>query len=435
MRSSRALSTVVGMVFAIIAITSTVTYISYSMNILNNFGQSVLQQTQQTLNADKEKFQITSVTTPGNKFNITVANTGNLPITFTKLWVQNTTIKDWTYSYVPSNAVVNPGGTLTNIGQNLSPTLYYKSTASYSINLVTSRGNTQGFTVNSISSTKLNIQLYAFPPTVDSGLTSQIVLIVTNNSTGPIVNLTPSASVSPTPPGPPNCVLGSISPSMANTLLPGGTQVFTWPLTATGTTNQICTVTAQLQNGQTVQTTVTVNQVALTTATYAFDAGTLTMNYSNFQYTEGGSWNTGWQVSHTDPIGFSITITNNNATSDFVISKQTFFWLMDTANGNGVNNQQFYIVNQVNLNTPITLNAYCGGGNGDYCLTIPHGGNSKTIYFGATSAGAGGNNVAQTSSQKVYDGFILLFGKFVNSQSGFTLQYGQNLPFVAIFSN
>ena len=46
-------------------------------------------------------------------------------------------------------------------------------------------------------------------------------------------------------------------------------------------------------------------------------------------------------------------MTNNNATGDFVISKQTFFWLMDTANGNGVNNQQFYIVNSVNLDIPI----------------------------------------------------------------------------------
>lgn len=431
MRSRRALSTVIGAVFAIIALTSTVTYISYSMGVLNNYNQSVLTKNQQLSDANKETFQISSVTVPNSKLNITVTDTSNLPINFTKIWIQNTTATDWIQSYVPKNNFVAPGGILTNIGQNIPA--YINSANSYNIKLVTSRGNTQQLTVNSISSTKLNIQLSAFPPTVDGGLSSQIVMIVTNNGTGPIVNLTPTASVSPTPPGPPNCVLGSVSPPKANTLLPGGTVVFSWPLTATGTTNQVCTVTAQLQNGQTVQTTVTIMQVSLTTASYANAAGTLTMNYTGFQYTEGTSWNYGWQVSSQNPIAFAVKITNNNATSDFYISKQTFFWLADTANGNGANKNIFYVVNSVNLSTPIGLNAYCGGGNGDFCLKIPHGGGSTTVYFGATQSGQ--TNTYTLPSSQGFDGFLLFFGKFVNPQNGNTVQYGQNLPFVALLSN
>jgi hypothetical protein len=432
MRSRRAISSVVGMVFAIIALTSTITYISYSMGVLNNFGQSVLVKNQQLTDVDKEMFQISSVTVPNGKLNVTIADTGNLPINFTKIWIQNTTATDWVHSYVPTNNFVSPGGILTNVGQSIPASI--NPAYSYNVKLVTSRGNTQQFAVNSISSTKLNVQLAAFPPNVDSGLSSQIVMIVTNNSTGTIVNLTPTASVSPAPPGPPNCALGSASPSMANTLLQGETVVFTWPLTATGTSGQVCTVTAQLPNGQTVQTTVTITQVSLTTATYAMAAGTLTMNYTDFQYTEGTSWNSGWQVPSTNPVAFSLKITNNNVTSDFVISKQTFFWLMDTANGNGVNNQQFYIVNSTNLSTPISLNAYCGGGSGDYCLTISHGGGSAVIYFGASSVGAGGKNTSSLSSQHIYDAFLLFFGKFVNPNTGHTVQYGQNIPFVALYS-
>ena len=108
MRSRRAISSVVGMVFAIIALTTTITYISYSMGILNNYNQSVLVKNQQLSDVGKETFQISSVTVPNGKLNITIADTGNLQINFTKIWIQNTTATDWTYSYVPTNNFVSP---------------------------------------------------------------------------------------------------------------------------------------------------------------------------------------------------------------------------------------------------------------------------------------------------------------------------------------
>jgi len=174
MKSRRGLSTVVGTVFSIIALTTTITYVTYSMNTLDKYNQSSLLKNQQLTDISKENFQISSVTVPNGKFNITVSNSGSLPITFTKIWIQNQTAysagTDWTNSYVPTNNFVAPGGILKNIGQNLPVSI--NSAYSYNVKLVTSRGNTQQFKVNSPSVTPLNIQLYSIPSGVASGTNS-----------------------------------------------------------------------------------------------------------------------------------------------------------------------------------------------------------------------------------------------------------------------
>jgi len=437
MRSRRALSTVVGAVFAIIALTSTVTYVSYSMGILDNYNQSVLTKNQQLSDINKEKFQISSVTVPNGKLNITVANTGSVPINFTKIWIQNQTAYsngvDWTNSYVPTNNFVAPGGVLTKIGQNIP--VYINSAKSYNVKLVTSRGNTQQFTVNSISSTKLNIQLYAFPSTVSSGFTTQIVMVVTNNSTGPIVNLTPTISVSPPQPptlGNPTCTIGSMNPSKSDSLLPGGTAVFIWPLTATGSANQVCTITAQLPNGQTIQTSTTITQVTLSSTTYAQNAGVMTIDYTSFRWATSAAaqWNTGWDIAPCAAScvhAFQVTIQNNNQTagSNFYISKNTLMVFWNTASAGG--GTDFFIVNSTNLNT-MNPTAYssCNGMN-DYCQKIPYQG-TFTITFEAKTAG-------QTDSQKLsngqYMGFLILYGKFSTSQTDTSGKYAQNLPYIA----
>ncbi|HJU13836.1 MAG TPA: LamG domain-containing protein, partial [Candidatus Nitrosotalea sp.] len=142
MKNRRGLSTVVGAVFAVIAISSTIAYVTYSMNTLSQYNNAVITKDQQLQNTNLEKFLITGVTVPNNKFNITVANTGSLPINITKVWVQNTTTTDWDYGYSTSS-IVAPGATLTNLGQAL-PVKYNPSNA-YNVKVVTSRGNSYQF--------------------------------------------------------------------------------------------------------------------------------------------------------------------------------------------------------------------------------------------------------------------------------------------------
>jgi hypothetical protein len=403
------------------------------MNILDQYNQTVLGKNQQTLDISKEKFQVSSTSIAKNKFNITVTNTGSLPINFTKIWVQNTTDTDWVRSYVPVNGFVGPGSTLKNIGQNIP--LYAKSTQSYNIKLITSRGNTQQFNVNSVGSTPLNIQLYAFPSTVSSGFTTQIVMIVTNNSTGTLVNLTPTASASPITD--PSCILGSASPQKYSTLLPGGTAVFTWSLTASGSANKICTVTASLQNGfpnQSVQTQVTITQVTLASTTYAQNAGVLTVDYTSFKYakTNDAQWNTGWDLPSTDNYAFQLILQNNNQTQNSVLylSKNTALLMSDTANAG--NSRTFYLTDHITFNTGTGFNIspYCSG-TGDYCASIPYQGTSVLTFASSTPDGSSSPQNLNTGHS--YIGFVLMYGKFnVNNPPDNSGKYGQNLPYMAI---
>src|SRR2546428_8710253 len=234
MKSRRGISSVVGAVFAIIALSTVIGYITYSMNVLTNYNQSVLIRTQQMTDIANEKFQVSSVSYVNNKFSIAVNNTGSLPINFTKIWITNkTTSACNTYScninYVPNKKVVVPGnGTI--LGQGMSGTI--DTTKPYNVKIVTSRGNSQQFTVNSVSSVPLNIQFLSMPPTMSVGFKTQLVMIVTNNGSSTVTNVTPQTL--PNPPiltGSASCTAGPVSPSTYNTLAPGQTAIFKWDVT------------------------------------------------------------------------------------------------------------------------------------------------------------------------------------------------------------
>lgn len=437
MKSRRALSTVVGAVFAIIALTSTVTYVSYSMGILDNYNQSVLTKNQQLSDVNKEKFQISSVTVPSNgRLNITVANTGSLPINFTKIWIQNTTTAttDWSNSYTPTRNFVAPGGVLTKIGQNIP--VYINPTYSYNVKLVTSRGNTQQFTMNSANVAPLNIQLLALPPTIPSGFKTEIIMIVTNNGSSTLANISPSPLPSPT--GAASCTAGTASPTSYNTLTPGSTAVFKWDIIASGNGGDTCTytITTPLKNGynQVMSATITVTTVSLTSTSYAENAGLLTMNYTLFKWTQQNSWHSGWEVPKGNPTAFSIKLNNNNSTTgtNFYISKNSFVLVLRPGSANTV---PFYIVQNVTIgSSSISVSSSqqynnCPSTN-DYCVSIPPQ-QSATLYFAASNVGGGSvqslPNVAETEAT-----FLLLMGKFSSSQSGSGSFYAQNLPYLAI---
>src|SRR6185312_1779117 len=269
----------------IIALTSTVTYVSYSMGILDNYNQSVLAKNQQLSDVNKEMFQVSSITVPNNKLNITVTNIGNIPINFTKIWIQNTTATDWVRSYTTAGSFVTAGGTLKNIGQNIPVTI--NSANSYNIKLVTSRGNTQQITMNSPNMAPLNIQLRTIPNGVNVGFQSTLVMIVNNNGSSTLANISPNTPSQTS--GAATCSVGQVSPSKYDTLPPGGTAVFTWDATVNGGLDgQSCTFTISppLKNGysgQTLSTTLTVNVITFTQTLLAQNTGILTLNYSTFR--------------------------------------------------------------------------------------------------------------------------------------------------------
>jgi len=248
MRTRRGISSVVGMVFGIIAIATSIGYVTYSMNLLDQYNQSVLARNQISIDKGYENFQVSSVKISNGKFNVTVVNTGNLPINITKMWVQNTTATDWDNFY-SIGKLVSPGNTVTNIGQ--SSALSYKSSQSYNLKLVTGRGNTMQFSVGSQAVNPVTLQLQIIPHTLRSYSNASLVFIVTNNYTNNnlLTNISPNVPSCSTTGGATFTLKSGPNPPQYSYLPNGGTAIFQWDYNAIGANNTRITCTDSLNNG------------------------------------------------------------------------------------------------------------------------------------------------------------------------------------------
>ena len=261
-KNRRALSSIIGGLFFVIIMVTGTSYILYSMNQLDNFSQAIIAKNQQDRNKQQENFQITSVTLANNKFNITVQNTGMIPINITRLWAENKTDPTWPVSKYTVNQIVTPGQTLSKIGQTLP--LYAKSTQAYGLTLVTDRGSSEVALVNSASVKPLMMQLFVLPDTVPTGFDTTILFAVTNNMTnnGGLSTLQPNLLVS-TPNGVTATLIGP-APSAYPFLAQGDTAYFKWIYLISGNAGQKVNFTASLQNGYLgnfVMKNVTINAI------------------------------------------------------------------------------------------------------------------------------------------------------------------------------
>jgi hypothetical protein len=242
MKTRKGLSSVVGMVFAIVAIVGSIGYVTFSMNLLDQYNQSVLARNQVSIDKGNENFQIYSIKITNNKFNVTIANTGNLPINITRMWVQNTTATDWTNFY-SINKMVNPGSLLINIGQG-SP-VSYNSNNAYNLKLVTSRGNSLQFTLGSPGIKPIFLQLVV-PSSIRSNDNATILLYVTNNVTSNnlLTNIQPRIYCPPIGSAQ-NTSWTGVIPNTYPYLASGSTAVFKETIRLTNTTNTDSHITCQ----------------------------------------------------------------------------------------------------------------------------------------------------------------------------------------------
>ncbi|MBI3623631.1 hypothetical protein HY212_06160 [Candidatus Pacearchaeota archaeon] len=247
-RNRKGISSVVGTVFFIIVFTSVASYIIYSMNQIDQFGQAVIGKSQDNINKNNEAFEITSVTRDNNKFNITLQNTGQLPVNITRLWIQNKTDPTFPTSKFTVNQIIAPGQTLVKVGQNLKLTAL--PSQAYDISLVTERGNVEEVLVNSASQKPLYLQLYVLPDKIPTGFSSTLLFAVTNNmsNNGILTNLVPRLNVT-SPIGTSAVLVSGPEPSTYPTLQRGDTAYFKWIYNMTGNPGQQINFLASLQNG------------------------------------------------------------------------------------------------------------------------------------------------------------------------------------------
>jgi len=88
----RGLSTVVGAVFFVLVMASTIGYVTYSLDLVDDLARQVDASQDRNLNRQSEEFVISNLGVDNNKFNLTVTNTGSLPINITKMWAKNLTV-------------------------------------------------------------------------------------------------------------------------------------------------------------------------------------------------------------------------------------------------------------------------------------------------------------------------------------------------------
>ena len=424
MKSRKALSSIVGTVFAIIALSTTVGYITYSMNVLDKYNQSILVTNANALDRNKEQIQVTRVTIDNNKFNITASNTGNLPVHLTRFWVTNTTDVGKVFRYnIDYN--LNPDQSQIKIGQSLP--IYAKTDQAYDLKLITDRGNVNEFTVNSAGTAPLNIQLLALPATVPSDFTTELVMIVTNNQSSVLTNLVPQISKWTSNPLPSTATCtpsATSSPPSVSTLAPGGTAVFKWDLKMTGADGKICTYVASLQNGfpsNTASATATINAITATSSNWSTTWGILSINYTTLQWTQNGgtTWKNAWSVPCCIDTVWRVDVTNNDPNRPFIYNGNTTLVGFGTSPGSNTATQWFVIKNDYP-----GIHSYPTNGQ-----TIPANSTTK-LYFGASAAaGTSGVNIGNQARGQ-YAISILLFGYWNSVLS--TNFFGQNIPYEGI---
>jgi len=436
MKSRRGIGSVVGTVFAILALSTTVGYITYSMNVLDKYNQSILTTNQNAIDRSKEQIQITKVTIDNNRFNITAVNTGNIPIHLTRLWATNTTdpTKVFRYNINYNLTTVTPQ---SKIGQSLS--LIARTNQAYDIKLISERGNVKEFTVNSVSTAPLNIQFIALPSYIPSGFTTTLVMLVTNNGTGTLTNVTPATPTNTAGTADSCGTPVLVGPSNYNTLPPGSSATFSWNVIVQGSiTGMTCTYRAQLQNGYTgnyAQTVITIKEISFTSTTLAQNSGILTLNYTTLRWSEGTSWTAGWGPPGSNNIAFYVNVTNNNQTqgSNLYISKNSL--LYTTTTSGGASSQAYYIVNNVTKTLSATAYSCAGPPANDYCLNVGPG-KSITLQFYAASVGG---STQPGSSKLPVPGTalalnLIIFGKYATCQNCVGSEYGQLLPYNGILT-
>lgn len=432
MKSRRGLSSVVGAVFAVIALSSTVGYVTYSMNVLDKYNQSILTTNAIALDRNKEQIQVMRVTIDNSKFNITANNAGNIPIHLTTLWVTDPAATPPVSKYA-INYNLAPGQSQIKIGQN--PAISANLNDAYDLKLITDRGNVKEFTVDSAGTAPLNIQLLAIPASVVSGFKTELVMIVNNNGSSTLTNISPSPL--PAPNGTATCSAGSVNPSKYDTLSPGSIAVFTWDVTVKGggSGGQACSyvLTQPLVNGyaQTVKATITASPVQFTSTNLAAETGVLTINYTSFRWAQGSGWNMGWDIPGApgNPLvtAISMNLTNNNSTMDYWIESHTQLYFQRTSSGNV---QRLYIMNSTDANGHTGTSFSCPiVGNYYYCLKIPAG-KSVTIFFGAQTINQ--NNMQNLGAADSYMMQLLLYGKFATAKTANGTPYAQDIPFYAL---
>ena len=426
MNKRRGLSSVIGMIFLVIVLSSTIGYFTYGIDLIERLQDELAMKGIESFDQLRENFKITNIRIDEGKFNLTIQNTGELPINFTRLWVNNVTDNSWPLQNFTVNKISSPGQVLNNVGQNLN--LYALESQSYTLRLITERGTMVNVQVSSPQDNALEMNLFSSPRSI---ITVQNVTIwygVTNNlSDGSILQLiTPQIEDPPDTTGSASAtyIEGPI-PTTKQSLTYGDTAFFKWVYEVSGTEGDTIAFNATINNAK--QGNYVIEQVefvGLTGTVLAQNAGLLQVDYKSLEWAQGTSdWSSGWSLNNGDGTVWRINIKNNDPLDTFYIGDDTALVMTRVASAS---TSVFYIGDSATTNPP-TIAAYT-----DLSQSIAPG-QELLVYFGATQSG--GTSEESTPAQKgINQSPILVFGKMCSGGGcpGSGTEYGQTIPFLGI---
>jgi len=334
MKSHRGISAVVGTVFLIAVVVGSLSYVSYSLELMGNFSESLIVEENRQKDKQAEAFEISSIDVTGaDKLDGVVKNTGEIPLKLTTLWIDEQGVNDVVQKYT-LDAEIAPGGT---VDLRSLVDVDMQSDKGYNMKVVSSRGEVSSFYVNSLADENVYMSLVATPSVIPSTFSTNLIFTVVNNMSNGnhLYNLTPIMNDT-------KQVLDQLSvgltyerldgptPLSYESLGPGEVAVFTYEYELTGETDndlQLFNVTlANANPGNEALASVAVKTVPLATdagsALTSFGLSDTGVSQADVLYFHDvGSIvtpNGEYPMDGTSPNSAGVTISPNSETIEFI---------------------------------------------------------------------------------------------------------------------
>ncbi len=229
----KGISTVIAVVLLIPVLVLGLGAMTWSLGFQNSLGSVVTQKSVSDIERVNERFEIRDAKIDSSKLNMTVLNTGALPVKLVKMWVTNTTATNgWHQSY-DLNSNISPGDSLFNLGSALPITA--NNASSYKISVISERGSSASFMMFSAKDRAVQMSLFASPRSIPTGQDVTLMFGITNNLTDgiivqslkPVLNVTtvegPTGTITATA-----TLISGPTPDTKQTLVPAETMFFKW---------------------------------------------------------------------------------------------------------------------------------------------------------------------------------------------------------------
>lgn len=307
MKSHRGLASVIGAVFLIAIVMSALSYITYSLEIMGNFSESLIIEESRLKDKLRESFDITSISiTAENKLDGMIKNTGEIPVKLTALYIDEQGVNDVVQKFT-LDAAIAPGRTV-NILDLTDFTI--DPTKGYNMKLITSRGEVTSFYINSASVEPLFFNLVAIPKTVSTTFAATLLFTVVNNMSNNniLYNLTPQIEVSSDTGLALAEYISGPKPALYPALAPGDIASFEYSYTVAGDEGDFVDFGISLVNGyetspghlQSANETITIEivQIAVKSGESLTSLGVIPFNSQNVDLL----------LFHDDAFGTPLTI-------------------------------------------------------------------------------------------------------------------------------